>query len=111
MKRLIVLLLMFLLPLQIVWASVDTALPVAAQQVHHSHEFIDGASDDGAQLVTASADDPDCDYCHHSVFSMLFLSFHFDCLSTRQVPPGAACAPYDSFIGQLRHPPDIAVHR
>ncbi|MDB5960390.1 MAG: hypothetical protein JWP59_1684 [Massilia sp.] len=116
MKRLIVIVLMLLLPLQIAWAGMDRAWPAPQQSVaadkstHHAHEYLqsaDQAGDDLAASATPCGDDPDCDYCHHSVSSILFLSFHFDCAGGRLDPPSAGTTHFISFIPDISHPPDI----
>lgn len=115
MKRLIVIVLMFLLPLQIAWASLDRAWPApaqsaaAAQNGHHAHEYTQSADHVGDTASSPCADDPDCDYCHHSVSHMLFFTFQFDCACGRLVPPGASIAPFLSFIPDISHPPDIVI--
>lgn len=121
MKRLIVIVLMFLLPLQIAWAGMDRAWPAPQQAAavgqpnHHAHEYAQVADQVADQVggqgtdraAAPCADDPDCDYCHHSVGSILFLTFHFDCACGRLDPPSAVPVPIFSFIPDISHPPDI----
>jgi hypothetical protein len=112
MKRFLLLLLMCLLPMQMVWAGIDGAWAdatptVASAQPHHAHEYAPPDLTHADASADHAGDDPDCDYCHHSVFSILFLAFHFDCAPGRLDPPRALPAHYHSFIADISHPPDI----
>lgn len=110
MKRWLLILLMWVLPLQLSFAAVAPYCAheegAAAQHFgHHSHKHQDADGHDQHKGKLPGAD-PDCDYCHHAggaalpmlspaVLSTLPIS-HFE------APPGR----FVSFIADLVPPPD-----
>ena len=112
MKRWLLILLMWVLPLQLSFAAVAPYCAheegAAAQHFgHHSHKHQDGDSHDKHQSKLPG-DDPDCDYCHHAsgaALAMLPPAALTELLTTHlEAPPGD----FDSFIPDLIPPPDRA---
>ena len=109
-RRLFLILLLCLLPMQIVWASVSSycqheQTAGTAHVGHHDHEHtpsgLDADDGPGASL------DTDCDYCHHACSNVISASIRANCTPCRAAPPSAGLAQYRSFIGDIAHPPDI----
>jgi len=74
MKRLVVLLLMFVLPLQISWAvagSYCTHEQSSATQHFGHHAHVHQAHPDDGDSQSALKDHPDCSSCHAVTFSVL----------------------------------------
>lgn len=121
MRRAVVILLLLLLPMQIVWAGMDSywtreQATGAQHQGHHVHDGAQAqeqaqeqAQGDAVQAAGADAVDEDigCDYCHHSFCHILGLRLQFGGSPGRLERPVANLARYQSFIGDITHPPDI----
>ena len=113
MKRAFIILLLLLLPMQIVFAGVDSywpqeKAPGAQHQGHHVHDYSQAQTDPGlAADGSLVGEDPDCDYCHHGFCNIISVNYHFACSPGRLDPPANRAARYQSFIGDITHPPDI----
>jgi hypothetical protein len=113
MQRAFVLLLLLLLPMQIVLAGVDSYWPQekaagAQHPGHHVHDYSQAQANPGlAADDTMVGEDPDCDYCHHGFCNIISVNYHFGCSPGRLDPPANRAARYQSFIGDIAHPPDI----
>lgn len=113
MKRWLVILLMWVLPLQLSFAAVA---PYCAHEQgaaarhfgHHSHKHQDADSADEHQSKLPGAD-PDCDYCHHACCAALPMPapapLSMLLTSHQEAPPGR----FVSFIADLVPPPDRSI--
>jgi hypothetical protein len=109
-RRLFVVFLLFLLPMQTLWASVNSYCQheetVGTEHVgHHSHEHSASELDDANELGASA--DTDCDYCHHACSNIISAPVRGAFIPCRFAPPAADLAQYRSFIADITHPPDI----
>jgi hypothetical protein len=109
-KRFLVIFLLFLLPMQTLWASANSYCQheesVGTEHFgHHSHEHTASDLDDGDGLGAST--DTDCDYCHHACSNIVSASVGAAVIPCRFAPPAADLAQYRSFIADITHPPDI----
>ena len=109
-KRLFVIFLLLLLPMQTLWAGVNSYCQheetVGTEHFgHHSHEHSASEPDPGSGLGAIA--DADCDYCHHACSNIMSNPVRAAFSPCRFAPPAADIAQYRSFIADITHPPDI----
>lgn len=109
MKRWLLILLMWVLPLQLTFAAVSPYCAheqgVAAQHFghhDHQHQAVDGQDDDASGLA---AGDPDCDYCHHASGAALAMMLPALIKAAPVSHLEAAPVRFVSFIPDLVPPP------
>lgn len=113
MKRFLVILMLFLMPLQTAWGSVNSYCQheesaSADHFGHHQHEHVDAGSDaDADDGGIGRTVDADCDYCHHAGSNLMALAAPIDHVPCRLAPHAFAEPHYLSFIADVTHPPDI----